>query len=70
MVVTKLVDRLNMIKRLDAAIGPIKVRDRGYTGGQLLVGMAAAQLAGEDFWLGLSANEPIWLVRCWRRCPD
>jgi DDE family transposase len=51
--VTELVDRMNMIKMLDAAIGPIKDRDRGYTGGQLLVGLAAAQLAGEDFLVGL-----------------
>src|SRR3954468_14332052 len=42
-----------MITVLDAAIGPIKVRDRGFTGGQLLVGMACAQLAGEDFLVGL-----------------
>ncbi|MDQ3764096.1 MAG: hypothetical protein M3460_21635 [Actinomycetota bacterium] len=46
--VAELVDRLNMIKLLDAVIGP-----RGCTGGQLLVGMAAAQLAGEDFLVGL-----------------
>jgi hypothetical protein len=52
-VVTELVDRLNMIKLLDAAIGPIKARDRGFSGGELLVGMAAAQLAGEDFLVGL-----------------
>jgi DDE family transposase len=51
--VTELVDRLSMIKLLDAAIGPIKARDRGHSGGQLLVGMAAAQLAGEDFLVGL-----------------
>jgi hypothetical protein len=51
--VTELVDRLNMIRLLDAAIGPIKARDRGYSGGQLLVGMAGAQLAGEDFLVGL-----------------
>ena len=51
--VTELVDRLGVIGRLDAAIGPIKQRDRGYTGGQLLVGIAAAQLAGEDFLVGL-----------------
>ena len=51
--VTELVDRLNMIKLLDAAIGPIKARDRGCSGGQLLVGLAAAQLAGEDFLVGL-----------------
>ncbi len=51
--VTELVDRLNMIKLLDAAIGPIKARDRGFTGGEMLVGVACAQLAGEDFLVGL-----------------
>ena len=51
--VTELVDRLGMVRLLDTAIGPIKRRDRGFSGGQLLVGMAAAQLAGEDFLVGL-----------------
>ena len=51
--VTELVERLDVIGRLDAAVGPIKRRRRGCTGGQLLVGMAAAQLAGEDFLVGL-----------------
>jgi Transposase DDE domain group 1 len=51
--VTELLDRLNMVRLLDLAIGPIKTRNRGYTGGQLLVGMACAQLAGEDFLVGL-----------------
>jgi len=51
--VTELVDRLKVIERLDAAIGPIKARDRGFSGGELLVGMASAQLAGEDFLVGL-----------------
>jgi hypothetical protein len=51
--VTELVDRLGMITLLDGAIGPIKTRDRGLSGGQLLVGLAAAQLAGEDFLVGL-----------------
>jgi len=51
--VTELVERLRVIARLDAAIGPIKARRRGCSGGQLLVGMAAAQLAGEDFLVGL-----------------
>ena len=50
--VTELVDRLNMIRLLDRAIGPIKARDHGFSGGQLLAGMAAAQLAGEDFLVG------------------
>jgi hypothetical protein len=51
--VTELVDHLNMIKLLDAAIGRIKVRDRGFSGGELLVGVATAQLAGEEFLVGL-----------------
>src|SRR5215213_896723 len=51
--VTELVERLDVIGRLDGAIGPIKQRRRGHTGGQLLVGIAAAQLAGEDFLVGL-----------------
>src|SRR3954451_6742626 len=51
--VSELVERLDVIGRLDAVIGPIKQRRRGHTDGQLLVGMAAAQLAGEDFLVGL-----------------
>ena len=51
--VTELIDRLGMIRLLDAVIGPIKERDRGFTGGQVLAGIAAAQLAGEDFLVGL-----------------
>ncbi|MGH3841805.1 MAG: transposase [Pseudonocardiaceae bacterium] len=51
--VTELVDRLGMITLLDAAIGKVKSRDRGLSGGQLLVGLACAQLAGEDFLVGL-----------------
>jgi hypothetical protein len=51
--VTELVERLKVIRLLDTAIGPIKVRGRGFTGGQLLAGLAAAQLAGEDFLVGL-----------------
>jgi len=54
--VTELVDRLEVIGRLDAAIGPIKTRDRGLTGGQMLVGLGAAQLAGEEFLVGLDRH--------------
>jgi len=52
-VVTGLCDRLGVIKAIDAAVGPIKQRDRGYSAGELLAGIAAAQLAGEDFLTGL-----------------
>ncbi len=51
--VTELGDRLGVVAALDAAVGPIKVRDRGFSAGQLLVGIMAAQLAGEDFLVGL-----------------
>ena len=52
-VVTELCDRLGVIEALDAAVGPIKQRNRGYGAGELLTGIAAAQLAGEDFLVGL-----------------
>jgi hypothetical protein len=51
--VTELCDRLGVIGALDAAVGPVKQRDRGFGAGELLCGIAAAQLAGEDFLTGL-----------------
>jgi hypothetical protein len=51
--VTELMDRLGVIESLDAAVGPIKQRARGHGAGQLLVGLAAAQLAGAEFLVGL-----------------
>jgi len=51
--VTGLCDRLGVIGALDAAVGPVKQRDRGFGAGQLLAGLASAQLAGEDFLVGL-----------------
>jgi hypothetical protein len=42
-----------VIGRLDARVGSIKQRRRGHTGGQVLVGMAAAKLTGKDFLVGL-----------------
>jgi hypothetical protein len=51
--ISELVDRLGVIGALDAAVGSIKLRERGFGPGQLLVGLAAAQLAGEDFLVGL-----------------
>jgi hypothetical protein len=52
-VVTELCGRLGVIEALDAAVGPVKQRDRGFGAGELLAGIAAAQLAGEDFLTGL-----------------
>ncbi|HEX9177418.1 MAG TPA: IS1380 family transposase [Mycobacterium sp.] len=54
--VTELCERLDVIGLLNAATGPIKQRDRGFGPGQLLVGMAAAQLAGQDFLVGLDRH--------------
>ena len=51
--VSELCDRLGVIEAMDAAVGPIKQRDRGFGAGELLTGIAAAQLAGEDFLVGL-----------------
>ena len=51
--ITELCDRLGVIEALDAAVGPVKQRNRGYGAGELLAGIAAAQLAGEDFLVGL-----------------
>ena len=51
--VTELCGKLGLIEALDEAMGPVKQRKRGFTGGQVLAGMAAAQLAGEDFLVGL-----------------
>ena len=51
--ITELCDRLGVIGALDAAVGPIKQRERGFGAGELLAGLAAAQLAGEDFLTGL-----------------
>ncbi|MDJ0358591.1 IS1380 family transposase [Paenarthrobacter sp. PH39-S1] len=48
------VDRvLGLTGALDVGIGPVKERARGLSGGELVVSMASAQLAGEDFLVGL-----------------
>src|SRR2546425_124578 len=52
-VISELCDRLGVTSALDAAVGSIKQRDRGFGAGELLTGIAAAQLAGEDFLTGL-----------------
>lgn len=44
---------LGLTRALDQGIGAVKERNRGLSGGQLLVSMASAQLAGADFLVGL-----------------
>ena len=46
--VDELIGRLGIVEVLNRGIGPIKARDRGLSGGQLLMGMATAQLVGQD----------------------
>jgi hypothetical protein len=41
------------LEAVDAVVEPIKQRDRGFGAGELLVGLAAAELSGEDFLVGL-----------------
>jgi hypothetical protein len=53
--VTELCDRLGLIGALDAAVGLIKQGDRGFGAGELLTGIAAAQLAGRTSWWGWTA---------------
>jgi len=51
--VDELITRLGIVEVLDRGIGSITARDRGLSGGALLVGMATAQLAGQDCLAGL-----------------
>ena len=51
--VTEPCDRLGVVEGLDAAVGPVKQRNRGFGAGNLLTGIAAAQQAREDFLVGL-----------------
>ncbi|GAA5228603.1 transposase [Paeniglutamicibacter antarcticus] len=44
---------LGLSTALEAGIGSVKQRNRGLTGGELLLSMASAQLAGEGFFVGL-----------------
>jgi hypothetical protein len=44
---------LGVVEAIDAEVGALKQRRRGVSGGQLLVSMATAQLAGEDHLVGL-----------------
>jgi hypothetical protein len=54
--ITELCEQLDVVGALDAAVGPIKQRARGHSVGGLLVGLAAAQLAGQDYLVGLDRH--------------
>ena len=49
----ELFDRLGVIDALEVGIGPIKTRDRGLCGGQLLAAVAQCQLLGGQYWADL-----------------
>jgi len=51
--ITELCERLDVINTFDGAVGRIKTRNRGLGAGGLLVGLAAAQLSGQDHLVGL-----------------
>ena len=51
--VTELCGRLGVMEAIDDAVGPVKEGARGFSAGELLTGIAAAQLGGEDFLVGL-----------------
>jgi hypothetical protein len=58
--VPQLCDRLGEIGVLDAAVGPVLQRARGFGAGLLLAGQAAAQLAGEDFLTVSRSRIGLW----------
>ena len=58
--VTQLCDRLGVIGVLDAAVGPVLQRARGFGAGLLLAGQAAAQLAGEGFLTVSRSRIGLW----------
>ncbi len=51
--IAELVDKLDVVGRLDRGIGLLKQRDRGASAGELLVGMAQSQLLGADALVSL-----------------
>ena len=59
---TELVDRLAMIKLLDAAIGPIKSRDRGFSGGSCWSGSPRRSWPGRISSSGWTVNVPAGQV--------
>jgi hypothetical protein len=56
---TELVGRLGMIETLDAAVGPIKRRDRGFSAGELLVGSRRRNWLGRISWSVWTGSGPM-----------
>lgn len=54
--VSELFEVLGVVEHIDAAVPGFKSRDRGLGPGGLLVGIAAAQLTGQDFLVGLDRH--------------
>jgi hypothetical protein len=50
---SELVEHLNVTATLDAGIGPLKQRDRGISGGELLVSLACCPVTGGDHLVSL-----------------
>jgi outer membrane lipoprotein SlyB len=62
--ITELCEQLHVVGALDGAVGPIKQRAVGHSAGQLLAGLAAAQLAGQDYLVGLDRHRADVAGRC------
>jgi hypothetical protein len=52
-IVAELAGRLGLTEALDDAVGPIKQRDRGLSGGEFLLSLAQMQMLGGDFMVCL-----------------
>ena len=63
-VVEELIGRLGLVEVVNRGNGPIKERDRGLTGGQLLAGMATAQLVGRTASPGWTGSGLMPGARC------
>jgi len=67
--VAELAGRLGVVQALDAAVGPIKQRERGLTAGGLLLALAQTQMLGGTFWSVWIAAAPTRSAKRFRRCP-
>jgi hypothetical protein len=68
--VSELCDRLDVIGALDAAVGPVKQRDRGYGAGELLAGLGRRSWPGRISWWGWTGSARTRPGSRSRRCRD